>query len=377
MSWIRKTPTGRYRACFRDPSGTTVSKTFDRSGAATKWLAKQTTRKAEGTYVDPRLGNIRLGQFWPEFLKASPNLRPATENLYMALYRNHIAPMFGHRRLADIRPLDVSTWIDEQLKGGTGAATVNAAFRLLRTMLNKAVRAEYIGRNPCLGVKTPTAGTEEMRFLEAGEVARLACAVPDRYAALIYLLAYGGLRIGEAAALRLEHLDLLRGRVTVAEALSEVNGRIDIGPTKTGAKRTVTLPPTLRELLERHIERYTGRDGFVFPSPDGGPLRPNNFRRRVFAPAVKAAGLAPLRVHDLRHTMAALLIAQGAHVKEIADRLGHSSPMVTMKVYAHLLPGLEERLADGLEATFRAATAASVRPHGPNPVSPLPAVARE
>lgn len=348
---------GRYRGVYRDPSGATISKTFARSGDAKKWLAKQVTRKAEGTYVDPRLGNIRLAQFWPEFLKASPNLRASTRNLYSGLYRNHLHAAFGHCRLADIRPLDVSTWIDEALKAGMGAATVGASYRLLRRMLNVAMRGEYIARNPAVGAKTPATGTEEMRFLDAGEVTRLAEAVPERYAGLIYLLSYGGLRIGEAAALRLGHLDLLRGRVTVAEALSEVNGRIDIGPTKTGAKRTVTLPPFLREMLARHIERFTGSDGFVFPSPEGGPLRPGNFRRRVFTPAVKAAGLAPLRVHDLRHTMAALLIAQGAHVKEIADRLGHSSPMVTMTVYAHLLPSLEERLSDGLEATFLAARA--------------------
>jgi integrase len=73
----------------------------------------------------------------------------------------------------------------------------------------------------------------------------------------------------------------------------------------------------------------------------------------VFDPAVKAAGLAPLRPHDLKHTCASLLVAQGAHVREIAARLGHSNPMVTMRVYAHILPSLDERLSDGLEQTFR------------------------
>ena len=101
---------------------------------------------------------------------------------------------------------------------------------------------------------------------------------------------------------------------------------------------------------------FTASDGSVFSAPEGGPLRPRNFRRRVFAPAVRTAGIVEgFRIHDLRHTCASLLIAQGAGPKEIAERLGHSSPVVTMTVYAHVLPSLDERLTDGLEATFRGA----------------------
>lgn len=109
-------------------------------------------------------------------------------------------------------------------------------------------------------------------------------------------------------------------------------------------------------MLSAHIERgFTGAGRWVFTAPEGGPLRPRNSRRRVFAPAVKAAKLPEgFRIHDLRHTCAALLIAQGAHAKEIVERLGHSSPVVTMTVYAHILPSLDERLTAGLEETFRA-----------------------
>jgi len=130
----------------------------------------------------------------------------------------------------------------------------------------------------------------------------------------------------------------------------------------------VSVPPFLREMLAAHLSAYPTAEGFVFSGPEGGPLRPRNFRRRAFAPAVQRARLEPLRVHDLRHTCAALLVAQGAHVKEIADRLGHSSPVVTMRVYAHVLPSLEERLSEGLEAAFRAAEgsrAPSVPPQAP------------
>jgi integrase len=94
---------------------------------------------------------------------------------------------------------------------------------------------------------------------------------------------------------------------------------------------------------------------FAFSSVEGLPLRRNNFRRRYWLPAVRDAGLEPLRFHDLRHTCASLLIAQGAHVKEIQMRLGHSSITTTMNVYGHLLPSLDQRLSEGLDEMYRAA----------------------
>jgi integrase len=264
-------------------------------------------------------------------------------------------PTFGDRRLVSIRPLDVSAFVATLSEGGTGEATISAAFRLLRTIFSRAELAGIVTRNPTKGLKTPKAARAEMRFASADEVARLAAAIGERYQTLVYLLAFGGLRIGEAAALQVSDLDLLRGRVTISKAATEVSGHLAIGPTKTGATRTVSLPSFLRQMLAQHIEHgFTASDGSVFSAPEGGPLRPRNFRRRVFAPAIRTAGIVEgFRVHDLRHTCAALLIAQGAGPKEIAERLGHSSPVVTMTVYAHVLPSLDERLTTGLEETYR------------------------
>jgi integrase len=123
-----------------------------------------------------------------------------------------------------------------------------------------------------------------MRFLSAEEVGRLANAMDERYQALIYLLAYGGLRIGEAAALRVDNLDLLHGRAQVVQSLSEVDRRIYLGPTKTRSRRTVTLPDFLRSMLSQHIEAFRNSEDFVFSAPDGGALRPRNFRARAWAP---------------------------------------------------------------------------------------------
>jgi integrase len=219
-----------------------------------------------------------------------------------------------------------------------GTATISASYRLLRADLKRALASRYISWDPTAAVQAPKARSEEMRFLAPEEVDRLAEAHPERYRVLVYLLAYGGPRIGEAAALRVGDLDLLRGRLTISRAATEVKGRLEVGPTKTGKVRTISLPSFLRQMLASHLERFPSPDGLVFTGPGGGPLRPNNFRKRVFYPATKAAGLAHLRVHDLRHTCAALLFAQGAPVKAVSDRLGHSNPTVTLNVYAHVIP---------------------------------------
>ncbi len=143
----------------------------------------------------------------------------------------------------------------------------------------------------------------------------------------------------------------------MVEALKDVHGRLSFGPTKNHGRRTVRLPPFLCELLACYLtDRPRRPNDLVFTAPDGGPLQHRLFYRRYFRPAVERAGLPDaLRFHDLRHTCAAMLIAQGAHPRAIMERLGHSSITVTLNTYGHLFPSLDEALTDGLETTYRAA----------------------
>lgn len=237
MAWTKTISTRggspRYKVYWYDPAGDQRSKTFLKSDAR-RYERTIEVRKDEGNYIDPALAKITLRQFWPRFLEASPHLRPSTLALYHGL-ACRILEELGERRLSSIRPLDVTAFVARLGEKGVGAATISATYRLLRTVLNKAVLAELISRNPCIGIRTPKACPGEMHFLSAEEVARLAAAVPERCEALIYLLAYGGLRIGEAAALQVADLDLLRGRVSINKSATEVNGHLAIGPTKTGA----------------------------------------------------------------------------------------------------------------------------------------------
>ncbi len=162
---------------------------------------------------------------------------------------------------------------------------------------------------------------------------------------------------GEIAALRVGRFYPLRATVDVMESATEVDREVRFVAPKNGKTRSIRIP---RALVDRLVPLVAGKgpEAFVFAKANGQPLRHSQFYVRVFRPAVAAAGLpASLRFHDLRHTCAALLTAQGAHPRAIMERLGHSSINVTMDAYGHLLPSIDESLATGLDEVLRAAVA--------------------
>jgi integrase len=195
-----------------------------------------------------------------------------------------------------------------------------------------------------------------MRFLSAGELNRLAEATGAPYGTLVLLLGYGGLRWGEAVALRRSRCDLLRSRLDVTESLAEVGGVLHWGPTKTYQRRSVVLPAFLRDRLATHLAREVAL---------GAPLRHSNFYRRVWRPALEEAGLSgELRIHDLRHTAASLLIAEGAGPKAVCEHLGHSSVQVSLDRYGHLFPSEFESLASRLDHAYQEARTTTKLPTG-------------
>ena len=195
--------------------------------------------------------------------------------------------------------------------------------------------------------------------------------MPDRDRALVYFLAYTGARIGEASALRVKHLDLIRRTVTIAENAPEVaRKKLEPGKTKSRKVRTVPIFEGLSEVIADHLDRYGKRDdngdldrqAFVFTSPSGRPIRQNNWRARVFqAAAVRAnvtrigrdGALEPPRVHDLRHTFAFLAAANGYTLHEVKEMLGHSTVNITSQFYLHLFPDQMAERAERLGAAMR------------------------
>jgi integrase len=310
--------------------------------------------RLRGEWIDPQLGRTRLQDYWvtlEERLRS--RIRPTTIELYRTLWRLHIAPQLGPLGIASIGRADVQRFIQRLEAGGIGAASIGATLRLLHRVLEEATAEGLVPSNRAHGVKPPALPHKPIRFLTAVEVERLVAAVPEQWRAFVLLAAWGGLRFGEIAALTTDRVDFIRRQVRVEQTLSEVAGILHIGPTKTKANRSVALPSFLMDALAAQLQPWPTAPTQVFRSPEGSLVRRSNFRNRVWVPAVRSAGLDPLRIHDLRHTAVALAIAAGAHPKSIQARLGHSSVAVTLDRYGHLMEGLDTDIATRLEALRR------------------------
>lgn len=361
MAHIRRTDGGGWQVRYRDPAGRERARNFTRKVDAEKFSVTVETDKIRGMWADPRLAKITVSEWLPTWQASRVHLRPSTRALSDSLLRNHVLPYFGDRRLGSVTPTDVQGFVAHLEEKGLAASTVRQCYLLVAGLFSSALDSDIIVRSPCRGINLPNDDKTEMRFLTADEVNELAGVIDERYRALVLTAAYAGCRFGELAGLKTHRLDLLRRTLTIAESLSEVRGQVGLAPPKTAAaRRQLALPKFLAEELAVHLAEWPPcSDGFVFSAPQGGPLLRRNFRRREWLPAVRRSVDEPMRFHDLRHTHAAMLIAQGEHPKVIQSRLGHSSIKVTLDTYGHLFDGLDEAAAERLDAAITGAAVPS------------------
>jgi integrase len=183
--------------------------------------------------------------------------------------------------LASIDPLAVHEWQAGLVAAGLSPSRIRNAAQVLGQILDAAVAGGRLHRNPAQGLRRPRIIECEMAFLSAAELEHLASKIADPYGVIVRFLGWTGLRIGEAAALRVGRLDLLARRIEVVEAATEVNGRLAWGPTKTGERRIVPLPRFLAEQLGAHLaNRPHSPADLVFTMPGGGPLRVSRWGER-------------------------------------------------------------------------------------------------
>jgi integrase len=345
----------RWVARYADPDGVRRAKTFDRKTDATNFLAQNKTALMTGSYVDPARGKITAGAWADKWLKTQGHLKPSTYARYAGIVTKHIRPRWGNVPLAKIAHEDVAEWISSIR---LAPASVTYIHRVLYLMLELAVRSGRITRNPAHGVRLPRVPGPTKRFLTREEVFRLAdCAaeypIPEvggQYRVLVLVLAFCGLRWGEAAGLKCSKVDTFRRRLEITETLSEVGGHLIWSSPKNHQARSVPIPNFLVDMLAELIATKSAieTDDLVFTTWRGKPLRNLNFRRDVFDRAADDAGLHGLTPHELRHTAASLAVSAGANVKAIQKMLGHASAAMTLDVYSGLfdddLDGVAERL---------------------------------
>lgn len=243
----------RYRARYRDAGGRQHEKRFARKIDARRWLDEATSALVTQTWTAPERGRMTVTVWAKRWLEAQTGIKPSTHYRYGSLLRTHILPTWEQYRLADITHADVAAWTARLRSQGSAPATVRQTHRVFSLLLGLAVRDGRIPRNPADRVPLPRVTRGEPRFLTRDEVERLADAAGEQ-GDTVRLLAFTGLRFGEMAGLRVRRIDFLRKRLTVAEAATEVSGRIEFGTPKTHQQRTVPLPAELVEPLARRCE---------------------------------------------------------------------------------------------------------------------------
>ncbi len=289
-------------------------------------------------------------------------LRPTTARSYASHVRLYLRPHLGHVRLVDLRTPDIERMFGViRSVGARGrppkAATVRRVHATLMSALNTAVKRRLLPVNPAAFVELAAADRPPVRVWSAEQVgAFLDAAAGDRLSAMYHLIAYRGLRRGEAVGLRWVDVDLDAGWMRIAQQVVQDGYGTVVGPPKTrSGVRTVSLDSATVEALREHraaqdVERSLWGDayrdsGLVFTREDGAQLHPE-YVTRHFAVLARQAGLPRIRLHDLRHTAASLALAAGVSMKEVADQLGHSSITITADTYTHVLPAVAHAAAE-------------------------------
>ncbi|MFP2990325.1 tyrosine-type recombinase/integrase [Mycobacterium intracellulare] len=302
---------------------------------------------------------------WRATTLAASDRSESTKALYGNLARKHLEPEpFGATRLDRLKATDVEALIlrmraktkpgkaieddeEPQPVRALSDSTIRQAYTVLRAALDGAVRDGLLARNPAAAVKRPGVARREAQHLGGDDVlAVLAAAEGSRYYPVLALIAGTGLRRGEALALTWDRVDLTKGTVTVAATLGRVGNRLLISePKSERSRRTVPVTPGMVALLRkqkatqaaeklRAANQWRDRTGLVFTTELGAPVEPRNVLR-VVETAARAAGVAEIGVHTLRHSAAVGMLESGVHIKQVADLLGHSSIAVTGDVYGH------------------------------------------
>jgi integrase len=315
--------------------------------------------------------NIAVGEFLARWLDhARSQIAPRSHERYSDLI-DTFTRLIGNTALAKLQPVMISQVYAKALKsgrrdgkGGLSARTVLCMHAVLHQALAQAVRWDLLGRNPADAVEPPKVERRQMNALDTDATATLVEAARSHRLHIPVLLAVmTGMRRGEIAALRWKSIDLERGTLAVvASAEQTKDGAVREKPPKNGKGRAVELPALVVEELRRYRAQQAegllrlgirlNDDHHVVTREDGLPLKPHSLSDefRVFLLKRK---LKRVRLHDLRHTHATLLLKGGVHPKIAQERLGHSSIALTLDLYSHVLPGMQRQAADMLDQSMR------------------------
>jgi len=329
-SIFREKTTGYWVAEITLPNGKKRRKRSKQQKVVKEWLLDQRKAVVDNIFLNDE--RITVADYLDRFMSevAAHTLAPSTIRSYSYLIRDHIQPEIGRVRLIDLRPEQLQSLYSLKLNAGLSKRTVQYIHAILRRSLNKALRSGLIIRNSTDAVTPPRPVKKPPQTLSADEVNVFLKSVEDHHWYPIYLLAITtGMRKGEILGLQWEDVDL---KVMLGE------------PKSATAKRNISWSvKAIEALRQRKLD-----EGFVFTTSTGRPISQRNLTRHFHA-SLEKAGLKRMRFHDLRHTAATLLLQANVHPKIVQEMLGHSTIVLTLDTYSHVIPGLQDGAASEMD----------------------------
>ncbi|HVC07160.1 MAG TPA: tyrosine-type recombinase/integrase [Solirubrobacterales bacterium] len=362
---------------FLAREGRKVRKTFEKEGEAKAWRAEATTAAAAGKLRSaPRLSVNDAAWLWLEGAhkgavrdRSGSVYKPGTLREYERSLRLRVLPEFGSVRLGELRRADLQGFADRLLASGLSASSVSNTLNPLQAIFRHAVRRELVPVNPAHDLELPAANGRRDRIASAIEATELLDGLPSRDRALWATAFYAGLRRGELQALRWDDVDLGRSEIRVSRSWDQEAG--PVAPKSKAGIRTVPILAVLRDYLDAlKIATERGGADLVFGRSADVPFAPKSVKERAeraWKAITKrerekaeqenreAALLAPITLHECRHTFASLLIDAQVNAKAIQTFLGHATIQMTFDRYGHLMPGSREQARDLVDAYLEAA----------------------
>jgi len=309
-------------------------------------LNKAIAERDAGLFYDAE--DLCLAEYldrWLDTMRGT--LAPNTVRRHEELTRIHIRPALGKAKVLNLDPLQVQSLYRSKLDEGLSAATVVKIHSTLSKSLKQAVRWRLIPVNVCDSITLPRVTRTEIDPLDIGQMhALLKAAEGKDHYALWVLLITTGLRIGEALALRWSDLDLKAQTLSVNRTVSR---GVVSQPKTASSRRSIRLS----KLAVSALRQQPRKAKFVFCTSNGKPLNVSNLRNRSWRTLLASAGLSPrLRLHDIRHSAATLLLSRSVPVKVVSEMLGHADVRITLSTYAHVLPDMQIGAANAMDKTL-------------------------
>lgn len=333
--------------------------------------ARVISEMQRGELLEPN--KTTISQYFERWLDhARSQVSPRTHERYGEIVRKNILPAIGATMLSKLRPTEIAGLYSSALasgrrdgKGGLAPTTVVYIHRIIKQAMAQAVKWGLLHRNPADAVDPPKVERKALTTYDLAQTAELIALMRGSRLHIPVLLAVlCGLRRGEIVALRWRHVNLATGTLSVVESAEQTAAGVRYKPPKSGKGRTVALSALMVAELEQHrlvqAEEFLrlgvrpSGDTFVYTQQDGAPLQPRSLSQ-MWAEAISATPLPRIRFHDLRHAHATHMLANGVHPKVASERLGHSRIGITLDLYSHVLPGMQEDAAARVDAALQIA----------------------